>query len=79
MCAVGRANELAEFALQTFETKIALLFRDPFLQAEVRFDDELGHPFPPVGQSRDVTEVKQIGAPGRDMRGLHYEHARAEV
>ena len=50
MRAVGRTNELPEFVFQTFVAKVIPFFGDPFLKAEVRFDDEFGHPCPPVRQ-----------------------------
>ncbi len=39
--AAGGLHLLAEFVVQTFILEVALLLRDPLLQAEVRLDDEL--------------------------------------
>ena len=41
--AFGRADQLPEFILKPFRQKLALLLRDPFLQAEVRLYDEFAH------------------------------------
>ena len=43
--AVGRLDQLAEDVVEAFVFEVALLFGDPFLQPEMRFDDEffLGH------------------------------------
>jgi hypothetical protein len=46
MHTISRANELPEFVFQPLIAKIALFFGNPFLQAKVWFDDELGHPCP---------------------------------
>src|SRR5215510_10729889 len=45
---VPRADGRAEFVVEAFLREIALFFRDPFLQPEVRRDDELGHGGPPI-------------------------------
>jgi hypothetical protein len=39
----GRTHQLAEFVVQAFLAEIILLLRNPFLQAEMRFDDEFRH------------------------------------
>ena len=41
--AVGRAHQLAEFVVQAFLAEIVFFLRHPFLQAEMRFDDEFRH------------------------------------
>ena len=41
--ALGRADQLAEFVVETFGAKIALFLGDPLLQPKMRFDDELAH------------------------------------
>src|SRR5215471_8262452 len=41
--AVGRLHKLEEFVIQAFGLEVALLFRDPFVQAEMRLDDEFRH------------------------------------
>jgi len=43
MRAAGGADELLEFIIESLVTKIALLFRDPFLQAKMRLDLEPRH------------------------------------
>ena len=43
MLAFGRADQFAEFVIQSLIAKIAFLFRNPFLKPKMRFDDELGH------------------------------------
>jgi hypothetical protein len=45
---LGRADQFAEFVVQSLIAKITLLFRNPFLKPEMRFDDELGHGDPPL-------------------------------
>ncbi len=45
--AVRRADEFPELVVEPLSAKIALLFRHPFLQPEMRFDLELGHAFAP--------------------------------
>jgi hypothetical protein len=41
--ALGRADQLAEFVVQSLIAKIAFLFGDPFLKPEMRLDNELVH------------------------------------
>ena len=41
--AAGRLDQLAKFVVETFLGEIALVVGDPFLQAEVRFDQEFRH------------------------------------
>src|SRR5436190_4932112 len=43
--AAGRLDQFAEFVVEAFVPEVALLLGDPFLQPEVRLDDEfvLGH------------------------------------
>ena len=41
--AFGRADQFAEFVIQSLIAKITFLFRNPFLKPKMRFDDELGH------------------------------------
>ena len=43
--AVGLAHHLAELVVESFFPEIILLLGYPFLQPEVRFDDEFGHGF----------------------------------
>ena len=43
MLSVGRTDQLAKLVVEALGGEISLLVRDPFLQAEVRLDDELGH------------------------------------
>jgi hypothetical protein len=43
MLAVGGFDQLAKFVVETFLGEIALVVGDPFLQAEVRFDQEFRH------------------------------------
>jgi hypothetical protein len=40
MLAVGRLDQLAKLVVEAFRAEIALVVGDPFLQAEVRFDQE---------------------------------------
>src|SRR5436190_9812490 len=41
--ALGRTDQFAKLIVEPLIAKITLLFRDPFLKPEMRFDDELGH------------------------------------
>src|SRR5215469_3388710 len=41
----ARIHGLAEFIIEPFIAEIAFLFGDPFLQPEVRCDDEFAHGF----------------------------------
>src|SRR4051794_30596217 len=43
--AVRRLHQLKELVIEAFGSKVALLLGHPFLQAEMRFDDEFGHGF----------------------------------
>jgi hypothetical protein len=43
--AAGRAHQLAEFVIKPFVAEVALFFRHPFVQAEMRFDDKFCHYF----------------------------------
>ncbi len=43
--AVGLAHHFAELVVEPFFAEIILLLGDPFLQPEVRFDDEFSHGF----------------------------------
>src|SRR6185437_8119439 len=41
--AARRTNQLAEFVVEAFLAEVVLLFGDPFLQAEMRFNQEFRH------------------------------------
>src|SRR6185437_16240440 len=43
--AVGLLHQLLEDVIEALVLEVALLLRDPFLQPEVRFDDEFAHTF----------------------------------
>src|SRR6476660_1749224 len=43
MLAGRRADQFAEFVVEAFGAEIALFLGNPFLQPEVRFDDEFAH------------------------------------
>src|ERR1700752_5385657 len=43
MLAAGRADQFAEFIIESLIAKIALFFRNPFLKPKMRLDDEFGH------------------------------------
>ena len=43
MLAAGRPDQLAEFVFETLAGEVAFLVGDPFLQPEVRRDDEFCH------------------------------------
>jgi hypothetical protein len=45
--AVGCAHQLAEFVFEPFLAEVVFLFGHPFLQAEMRFDEEFRHIRPP--------------------------------
>src|SRR5262245_37700885 len=59
MGAAARPNELAEFVVEAFAGEVALLLGHPFLQAEVRFDDELGHG-PSSSKRRQRAPAKRV-------------------
>ena len=44
---LGAINTQAEFVIESLVAKIALLFSDPLLKPEMRFDDEFAHQNPP--------------------------------
>jgi hypothetical protein len=45
MAATGRSDMLAELVIETLSGEVALFFGDPFLQPEMRLDDEFWHGF----------------------------------
>src|SRR6476660_9084035 len=43
VAAVGGLDKFQELVIQAFGSEIAFLFRNPFVQAKMRLDDELAH------------------------------------
>ena len=60
----GRADQFAEFVVETFGAKIALFLGDPFLQPKMRFNDELAHGDLPVFS---LVVIAATISPGRDQ------------
>ena len=62
--AIARLNELAEHIVEPFVLEVALLLRDPLLQAEVRLDDEFSLAIvPPLVSSAAVEFFRRPGHP----------------
>ena len=60
--AVGRLAPARGIRIEPFVLEIALLLGDPFLQAEMRFDDEFGHVFLRFRSSRlSVVQQQRFG------------------
>src|SRR5450631_1862386 len=70
--ALGRADQFAEFVVQSGIAKIALLLRNPFLKPEMRLDDEPGHGDPPLSPGLAVIIDAKV-SPEQDLR-----HAKRE-
>src|SRR5438477_13036388 len=66
----GRLDQLAEFVVEPLILEVALLLGDPFLQPEMRLDDEflLGHGALLV-TLRDSTAVRRRSQHRRSARG----------
>jgi hypothetical protein len=70
---VGRANKFTELVFQAFETEIALLFGDPFLQAEVDSMTNLDIPALPgaLASSATCAAAKNNNTLGPGCDGVH--------
>ena len=80
--AVGRAHQLAEFVFEAFLAEIVLLLRHPFLQAEMRFDEEFRHVRSPFIQQQQVSRLVSLAALGNAPGTDHLDvvvHQRARA
>src|SRR6476660_10620112 len=67
---VGCAQQLAEFVFESFLAEVVFLFGHPFLQAEMRFDEEFRHVCPPkISNKTALYRARQRASRGSSSRG----------